>query len=414
METALKLARTFHLANGEPSRFTVIGRRNAYHGNTIAALDAGGKEPLRKPYTPWLGRYLHAPSAYEYRCGNPQHPKGCGAWHAGELERMIHQAPPKSIAAFIAEPLSGATLGAAVPCEDYWPSMVATCREHGVLVIADEVMTGLGRAGRWFGVDHWDVRPDIITAGKGTTERLRALRVRGGERAGVRGGCHAPGSCTGSRGRTTPSERRQRSRSCGSCTRRTWWSAAGSWANDCADFACAPSSWTVRSWAMCGGSGTMIGIELVRDRDTKEPCPRSQRVTERVLAAAREAELLLYSSTGHVDGTNGDLIMLGPPFVLTDEDESTLVERTVGCDTFGGVSGTAGLVHAPQARLYDHGPGHPLRPERVLLTWELIEAYGLTDQPTVQHASGRSGRRRHARARPHPGVHRCHASSGRR
>ncbi len=82
VETALKLARAYHLANGEPSRFTVIGRRGAYHGNTIGALDASGKEPLRKPYTPWLGRYLHAPAAYEYRCENPRHPEACGAWHA--------------------------------------------------------------------------------------------------------------------------------------------------------------------------------------------------------------------------------------------------------------------------------------------------------------------------------------------
>ena len=76
VETALKLARAYHLARGEPSRFVVIGRRSAYHGNTLGALDASGKEPLRKPYTPWLGRFLHAPAAYEYRCENPQHPDG--------------------------------------------------------------------------------------------------------------------------------------------------------------------------------------------------------------------------------------------------------------------------------------------------------------------------------------------------
>ena len=73
---------------GRPRR-TIIARRSSYHGNTLGALDASGKEPIRKPYTPWLGRFLHAPAAYEYRCGNPQHPDGCGAWHASELERMI-------------------------------------------------------------------------------------------------------------------------------------------------------------------------------------------------------------------------------------------------------------------------------------------------------------------------------------
>ena len=327
VETALKLARAFHLANGEPSRFTVIGRRSAYHGNTIAALDVSGKEPLRKPYTPWLGRYLHAPAAYEYRCENPQHPDACGAWHAGELSRMIQQAPPKSIAAFIAEPVSGATLGAAVPCEDYWPAIVATCREHGVLVIADEVMTGMGRSGRWFGVDHWDVRPDIVTAGKGTTsgyvpfgfaaasQPLFEAVTTTGFVHGFTWSHNAVGAAAALEVLRIVRDEDlvQRSRELGDRLRASLHAELDD----------------VHVVGDVRGLGTMIGIELVRDRETKEPCPRSQRVTERVLAAARAAELLLYSSTGHVDGTNGDLIMLGPPFVLTDEDESILVERTV-------------------------------------------------------------------------------------
>ena len=168
VETALKLARAFHLARGERSRFVVIGRRGAYHGNTLGALDASGKEPLRKPYTPWLGRFLHAPPAYEYRCESTRHPHACGEWHAAELDRMIAQAQPASIAAFIAEPVAGATLGAAVPCEDYWSSVVEVCRRHGVLVIADEVMTGFGRTGKNFAYQHSPgVTPDLMVLGKG-------------------------------------------------------------------------------------------------------------------------------------------------------------------------------------------------------------------------------------------------------
>jgi adenosylmethionine-8-amino-7-oxononanoate aminotransferase len=327
VETALKLARTFHLANGEQSRFTVIGRRSAYHGNTLGALDASGKEPIRKPYTPWLGRALHTAAAYEYRCENPQHPQDCGAWHAGELERMIQQAPPKSIAAFIAEPIAGATLGAAVPCEDYWPAVVATCRAHGVLVIADEVMTGFGRSGRWFGVDHWGVRPDIVTAGKGTTSGYVPF-----------GFAAASGSVF-------------------EAVATTGFVHGFTWSHDALGAAAALAVLRIlrdeglversaalgdrlrsglrgglRDVAIVGdirGLGTMIGIELVRDPETREPFPRTQRVTERIVAAARDAELSLYSSTGHVDGTNGDLVMLGPPFVLSEEDEGTLVERTV-------------------------------------------------------------------------------------
>ena len=122
------MARAYHLAKGKGGRSIVIGRRNSYHGNTLGALDASGKAPLRKPYTPWLGRFLHVSAAYEYRCENPQHPHGCGAWHAAELDKMIDSYDEDTVAAFIAEPVSGATLGAAVPPDDYWPAIVEVCR----------------------------------------------------------------------------------------------------------------------------------------------------------------------------------------------------------------------------------------------------------------------------------------------
>jgi adenosylmethionine-8-amino-7-oxononanoate aminotransferase len=328
VETALKLARTYHLARGETGRFTVISRRSAYHGNTLGALDASGKEPLRRPYTPWLGRFLHGPAAYEYRCENPRHPQECGDWYAGELERMIDQAPADSVAAFIAEPVAGATLAAAVPCEDYWPKVAQVCRDHGVLVIADEVMTGMGRTGRWFGMDHWNVQPDILTAGKGTTSGYVpfGLAVASGEvfetvaEAGpfVHGFTWSHNALGASAALAVLRKLRDdglvdRSRDLG--VRLLADLDAGLSGN--------PSVGDVR------GIGTMIGVELVRDRETKEPFPRAEAITERVLTAGRDAGILLYSSTGHVDGTDGDLIMVGPPFTLSDEDAATLVDRTV-------------------------------------------------------------------------------------
>lgn len=327
VETALKLARSYHLARGEKSRFVVIGRRSAYHGNTLGALDASGKEPLRKPYTPWLGRFLHAPAAYEYRCENPQHPEACGAWHAGELERMIAQAPPNSVAAFIAEPVAGATLGAAVPCEDYWPSVVDVCRRHGVLVIADEVMTGMGRTGRWFGVDHWGVRPDILTAGKGTTSGyvpfgFAAASGEVFEAVSTTGFVHGFTWSHNGLGAAAAGAvlRELRDRDLVGRSATLGQRLRSELVDTLADL---PIVGDVR------GLGMMIGIELVRDPETKEPFARAERVTERVVAAARDAGLLLYSSTGHVDGRDGDLLMLGPPFVLTDEDAAELVSRTV-------------------------------------------------------------------------------------
>ena len=326
VETAIKLARAYHLAVGQAGRQAVIARRSSYHGNTLGALDLSGKEPIRKPYTPWLGRFLHAPRAYEYRCENPMHPEGCGDWHAAELQRMIESYGPDTVAAFIAEPVAGATLGAAVPCEDYWPKIVEVCRRYGVLVIADEVMTGFGRTGRWFGVDHWAVQPDIVTAGKGTTSGyvpfgFAACSGAIYEAVAPKGFVHGFTWSHNALGAAVALATLRRLRDDGLVERSRDVGAKlqgdlGAALDDCAAVG------DVR------GLGMLIGIELVADRETKEPFARHLQVTESVLAAGRESGLLLYSSTGHVDGANGDLIMLGPPFVLTDDDAATLVERT--------------------------------------------------------------------------------------
>jgi adenosylmethionine-8-amino-7-oxononanoate aminotransferase len=324
IETALKMARAYHLARGEPDRTVVIARRSSYHGNTLGALDAGGKEPLRKPYTAWLGRFPHAPAAYEYRCENPDHPARCGTWHAGQLERMIRQAGPDNVAAFLAEPVAGATLAAAVPSDDYWRAIAAVCRRFGVLLIADEVMTGFGRTGRWFGADHWNLRPDILVAGKGATsgyvpfgfaaatdEVYRAVASAGF----VHGFTWSHNALGAAAGRAVLARLAdglvERSRVLGERVR----------ANLEAALADVPVVGDVR------GLGLMIGVELVRDRDTKEPFARADRVTERVVAAGREGGLLLYSSTGHAEHGNGDLVMIGPPFCLTDDEAGLLVER---------------------------------------------------------------------------------------
>ena len=327
VETAIKMARAYHLAEGQGGRSAVIARRSSYHGNTLGALDLSGKEPLRKPYTPWLGRFLHAPAAYEYRCENPSHPQGCGAWHAAELQRMIESDGPDTVAAFIAEPVGGATLGAAVPSDDYWPAVVEVCHRYGVLVIADEVMTGFGRTGRWFGLDNWDARPDILTAGKGTTSGyvpfgFAAASGEVFEAIAQKGFVHGFTWSHNGLGAAVASATLAKLRDEGLVDRARDLGAKikGELAAALAD---EPYVGDVR------GIGMMIGIELVRDRETKEPFARARAVTEHVVGAAREAGLLLYSSTGHADGTNGDLVMLGPPFTLTDDEVTFLLDATV-------------------------------------------------------------------------------------
>jgi adenosylmethionine-8-amino-7-oxononanoate aminotransferase len=327
VETAMKLARSYHLARGEASRALVIGRVGSYHGNTLGALDVGGKDALKRPYAPWLGRFRQVSAAYEYRCANPGHPSACGSWLADELEAAIVQAGPANVAAFIAEPVAGATLAAAVPSEDYWPAVAEVCRRHGVLLIADEVMTGFGRTGRWFGVDHWGVRPDIVTTGKGSTsgslpfgfaacsgEVFETVRGKGfvhGFTWSHNGVGAAVAHATLRRlreGDLVEASARQGERMLKDLT---------------AELAGQSIVGDVR------GIGLMVGIELVADRSSRIPSPRADQVTERVVAAARERGLLLYSSTGHVDGRDGDLVMLGPPFTISDEECDLLVERTV-------------------------------------------------------------------------------------
>jgi adenosylmethionine-8-amino-7-oxononanoate aminotransferase len=326
VETAIKLARAYHLARGEHERTLVIGRRASYHGNTLGALDAGGKEALRTPYAAWLGRFRHVEAAYEYRCESPAHPSGCGAWHAERLEGAIVEAGASNVAAFIAEPVAGATLAAAVPTDDYWPAIAEVCRRHGVLVIADEVMTGLGRTGRWFGVDHWGVRPDVLVAGKGATSGYWPFGFA---------------ACTGEVFETIRSD--------GFVHGFTWSHNGVGAAVAQATLRRLRESNLVEASARQGerllkeltaaladhpfvgdvrGIGLMIGIELVADRSTKAPFRRTEQVTERVVAAARERGLLLYSSTGHVD-LDGDLLMLGPPFTISDDECGLVVERAV-------------------------------------------------------------------------------------
>ena len=326
VETALKLARTYHLARGEDSRQMVIGRKGSYHGNTFGALDVGGKDALKKPYLPWLGRFRHAETAYEYRCTMPSHPRGCGVAHAEALDAMIREIGPSNVAAFIAEPVGGATLAATVPTDDYWPAVVEVCRSHGVLVIADEVMTGFGRTGRWFGVDHWDVKPDILTAGKGSTsgywpfgfaatsgEVFEVVKPKGfvhgftWSHNGV-GAAVAHAVLT----RLREGDLVQASRVQGEKLLKELSTTLAE----------SPIVGDVR------GIGLMVGVELVADRGTKAPFARTEQVTEKVLAAARERGLLLYSSTGHVDGTDGDLVMFGPPYVISDDEIALAVERT--------------------------------------------------------------------------------------
>jgi adenosylmethionine-8-amino-7-oxononanoate aminotransferase len=318
IETALKLARAYHLARREKDRWIVLSRWGSYHGNSLGALDLSGRRPLRRPYEGWLGRFRHLSAAYPYRAGDPDaHALATSEELAAELDRAIQQAGPETVAAFVAEPIVGATLGAAVPPDDYWPLVAEVCRRHGVLLVADEVMTGFGRTGRWFGLDHWNVTADIVVAAKGATSGYWPFGfvAASGEIHDVVTGSggfvhgftysHAPG------GAAVAAEvlRILVDEDLVAASAVKGQRLRGLLA---ADLGGHPNVGEIR------GRGLMVGLELVADRATRAPFPRAARLTESVVAAARRRGVLVYSGTGNANGFDGDTILLGPPFIVAE------------------------------------------------------------------------------------------------
>jgi adenosylmethionine-8-amino-7-oxononanoate aminotransferase len=318
-ESAIKLARAYHLARGA-DRHVILARSGAYHGNSRGALDASHRSSVTSGYEPWLGQTVRVPLV------NPYRDDRTGAEHASEIDRVIRATGPERIAAFIAEPVSGATLAAVVPPDDYWPEVAAVLREHGVLLIADEVMTGFGRTGRWFGMHHWDVEPDILTSGKGASSGYwpLGLCVASGEvydtveaadtfSHGFTWSHHPVGCAVADAVLTVIHEEGlvERSAKLGQRCRERLRDRLGDH----------PHTGEVR------GIGLLNAVEFVADRATKQPYDRSAGVTERITAAAFELGLTVYPCTSAVDGNVGDAVMLGPALSVSEDDLDEMVDR---------------------------------------------------------------------------------------
>ncbi|MCI0583859.1 MAG: aminotransferase class III-fold pyridoxal phosphate-dependent enzyme, partial [Chloroflexi bacterium] len=166
-ENAAKLARQYWLERGKPSKSIVVGRWQSFHGNTMGSMAFGGHTIRRRKYVPMFNEASHLPPMYCYRCHFRQTYPACDTYCADYLERLLRMQGPENVAAFIAEPVVGATLGAVPPVPEYFPKIREICDRYEVLFIADEVMTGFGRTGANFAVDHWGVVPDLIATAKG-------------------------------------------------------------------------------------------------------------------------------------------------------------------------------------------------------------------------------------------------------
>jgi adenosylmethionine-8-amino-7-oxononanoate aminotransferase len=320
IETALKLARAIQLARGETERWLVFARWGSYHGNTLGALDLSGRRPLRRPYEGWLGRFRHVSAAYPYRGDDPgAQALGTTQELVDELDRAFTTAGPGTVAAFVAEPIVGATLGAVEPPDGYWPAIADVCRKHGALLIADEVMTGFGRTGAWFGMSHYRVKPDLLVAAKGATSGywpFGFVAASGEVHDAVTGAGAFVHGFTYSHQPVAAAAAREVLRVLDAESLVDASKAKGARLLDLLRD-------RLRLQAAVGdirGRGLLVGVELVRDRDTREPWPRAVRLVETVVRVARDRGLLVYSGTGNANGIDGDVVLLGPPFVIGDDE----------------------------------------------------------------------------------------------
>lgn len=325
VETAIKLARQVHVENGRGSRYLTISRWQSYHGTTLGALAVAGKPKMRQLFEPMLADVPHIPPPYCYRCSFSLVYPGCELRCAEALEKEIERVGEGNVSGFIAEPVSGATLGAVVPPPGYWARVRDICDRHDVLLIADEVMTGLGRTGRWFAMEHWDVIPDLAAMSKGTAGGYVPLSVtaaRGelvdavvdGSGDFVHGGTFSHHPVSTAAGLATlrylqkhdlVEEAARKGEVLGQKLRN--------------GLGHLPNVGDIR------GIGLMWGVEFVADRASKAPFSPQEHVASRVADAALKRGLMVYPGSGCVDGTRGDHLTLGPPLIITEEQLDELV-----------------------------------------------------------------------------------------
>ncbi len=329
-ETAIKLARQYHLARGRDSKYLAIAVSPSYHGGTLGALSVTGRESLRKPYLPLLANHHHAPAPYCYRCALGKSYPDCGVACADALSDLIRDLGPDTVSAFFIESVGGAATGAAVPPPDYLPRVREICDRNDILLVADEVLVGYGRTGTFLALEPSGVVPDILLLGKGLTSGVvpggavavretiaRTLKDKLGSFTHGFTFSHHPVVAAVAREVLSILEREDLVARVARLE-RPFFAALE----------------RLKRFDFVGdvrGRGLLAGIELVRDKKTKEPFPRSRKLAEEAASRAFAKGLIIYYGTGMANGVDGDTVVLGPPFVIEEgelEDVARLLEET--------------------------------------------------------------------------------------
>lgn len=319
VEGAIKLARQIQMARGESGRQMIICRSLSYHGMTLGALSVSGRPGMRTPYLGLLQNMPHIRHPYPYRF------PADGEELAGRLEESILAYGPSNVSAFIAEPISGASLGGAEPPDDYWPRIREICDKYGILLIADEVLVGMGRTGKWWSLQHWDVEADIIVTSKGIAGGyfpLGFVAAKGSDVDQIRsklgdfnhGGTfshHAVGAAAG----LATLHILQNENLVDNSARM------GAYLGQRLREALADHAHV----GDIRGRGLFYGIELVADRASKDPFPKNQQIAPRIWKRAFDMGLIVYYSQGCADGVSGDIVMLGPPLIIERDQIDEMV-----------------------------------------------------------------------------------------
>ncbi len=327
-EIALQVARNYHIERGDTNRYKVIGQWHNYYGATVGALSMSGNLATRRRMhmDPYFLDFPHVQAPSCYHCPYQQTYPGCKLACAHDLSRIIEQHGPSSISAFIATPIIGGTGGAIVPPPGYHETIREICDTYGILYICDEIITGLGRLGKNFGIEHWDAMPDIITLGKTLGSGYSSLGavmaskhiwdtfVNGSQSNIVLLSTYSghPISCAAAlavQNYLTEHHLVERSATMGRYLKKALQQLAER----------EPLIGDVR------GEGLFLGVELVENRDTHEPYPLKKQVSTQVVQRAFEKGVVLSNRFGTGTQADGDHISICPPLIITEAECDELV-----------------------------------------------------------------------------------------
>lgn len=325
VESAIKLCRQYFYDSNQGSRHIFISRVPSYHGCTVGTLALTAYAPLEAPFRPLLKSYPKIPAPYCYRCAfNLEYPD-CDLKCARELEKTILEQGPENVAGFITEPIGGASTGAIVPPNGYFDIIQETCHKYGVMLILDEVMTGFGRTGKLFAYEHWNIEADIVALSKGMASGyfpLGAILARHSivntvlDSGGFKHGHTYAGNPMACAVGLEVLDFIQRHDLCHNARRggRQLMNGLEALAKR------NPVIGQVR------GKGLLLGVELVRNPDTKEPFPVDTNAAQLLTDNALKDGLIIYPRRS-INGLSGDHVLVAPPLIVTASEVDEILAR---------------------------------------------------------------------------------------